>query len=126
MKEIGNLLLQVYIRTGASGLAAIVGGIILLYNFSIERNYELRYLYCISGLLLILAAIIIEYIHLQNQKIREQVLLTTVKEICNRLAEQIAKNLNDHQSDTIAQKIRQIIDHATSAITNWDKYSSKD
>lgn len=126
MKEIGNLLLQVYIRTGASGLAAIVGGIILLYNFSIERNYELRYLYCISGLLLILAAIIIEYIHLQNQKIREQVLLTTVKEICNRLAEQIAKNLNDHQSDTIAQKIRQIIDHATSAITSWDKYSSKD
>ncbi len=125
MKYIWEFVATIFKESGAVGVASIVGGIILLIQFSFKNNCDYQLLSWAAGIFLILLSIIIAYVRLQNQKAREQALLKTVENVCNRLAEQMAKNLNDHQSDTIAQKIRMIIDHATDAITRWDSEQRK-
>jgi hypothetical protein len=105
--NLSETIIRVLRDFGVVGLSAYIGGLLLLTKFVFEGDILRQIIYGIAGLVLIGLSIYIAYVRLTIQKEREKALISMAESTCNRLAEQVAKNLNDHQVDAIIQKIRQ-------------------
>lgn len=92
---------------GPVGLVTYVGAVILLGGFFLEHNFQRQIVLGLAGLILLFCAIFIAYFRLKIQKDREKALITMAESTCNRLAEQVGKNLPNEQVFGIIQKIRQ-------------------
>lgn len=103
-----EILIDIFREFGLLGVVTYLGGVIMLYFFPRQNEFNLQVLYAISGLILLALATIILYIRIKAQREREKTLIEMGQNSCNRLAEQVAKGLPDKQVDTITQKIRQI------------------
>lgn len=104
---ISSSLIKVLREFGVVGVATYIGGIILLTGFAWERDFQREILLGIVGIALIALSIFIAYFRLKIQKDREKALIEMAESTCNRLAEQLGKNMTDNSIAAIIQKIRQ-------------------
>lgn len=118
---IGASIIKVMKEFGIVGVVTYVGGIILLVEFIREQDLERQKILGIVGVLLLALSIFIAYFRLKIKKDREGALIKMAESTCNRLAEQIGKNLTEKSIETIAQKIRQTQRDLISAIVRDDK-----
>lgn len=107
MNVISVSIIKVMKEFGIVGVVTYVGGIILLVEFIREQNLERQITLGIVGVLLLTLSIFIAYFRLKIQKDRERALINMAESTCNRLAEQLGKNLTDVSIAAIVQKIRQ-------------------
>lgn len=103
----GNNLTKVLREFGIVGLVTYVGGLILLTTFIWERNFQRQVLFGVVGVILLSLSIFIAYFRLKIQKDREKALINMAESTCNRLAEQLGKNMTNEAIFGIIQKIRQ-------------------
>jgi len=108
MSQIYIDLIKVLREFGVVGLITYIGGLVILGGFLTEENLNRQIVFGIVGFFLLLLSTIIAYFRIKIQRDREQALIDMVKNTCNRLAEQVAKNLSEKQVNAIIQKIRQI------------------
>ena len=118
---LGDSLIRVLREFGIVGVVTYAGGIVILGGFLFEVDQSRQILFSIVGILLLSFSIFIAYFRLKIQRDREQALIDMTKNSCNRLAEQLGKNLTKEQVDTITQKIRQNQRDITSAILGIGK-----
>lgn len=107
MGVIEKSIIKVLREFGPVGLVTYVGAVILLCGFFFEQNIHRQLLLGSVGLILLFCAIFIAYFRLKIQKDREKALIQMAESTCNRLAEQLGKNLSNEQVFGIIQKIRQ-------------------
>lgn len=105
--NVGLSLTKVLREFGVVGVSTYIGGIILLTAFIIERDIYRQIIFGVVGLILITLSIFIAFFRLKIQKDREKALITMAESTCNRLAEQLGKNMTENQVAAITQKIRQ-------------------
>lgn len=103
-----NSLISVLREFGIVGALTYLGGGVMIFLFPQQREFNRQVLYAISGLFLLALAGFISYIRIKVGRDREQFLIEMARETCNRLAEQLGKNIPSQQIDGIIQKIRQI------------------
>lgn len=118
---ISDSLIKVFREFGIAGVVTYAGGIVILGGFLFEVDQSRQIILGVVGILLLSFSIFIAYFRLKIQRDREQALIDMAKNSCNRLAEQLGKNLTKEQIDTISQKIRQIHRDITSVILGIDK-----
>ena len=108
MNQIHQGLIKVLREFGIVGLVTYVGGVVILFGFLQEKNdFNRQILLGIVGLILLIISTFIAYFRIKIQRDREQALIDMTKNIGNRLAEQLGKNMSKEQVETITQKIRQ-------------------
>lgn len=107
MNSVESSLIEVLREFGPVGVSTFIGGLILLTKFANENLLNRQILFGLLGLILISLSVYIAYFRLKIQKDREKAYIMMAESTCNRLAEQLSKNMNDHQVDAIIQKIRQ-------------------
>lgn len=104
---------------GIVGVITYVGGAIMLFMFPVQSDFGKQVLYAISGLFLLFLATLISYSRIRAQSMREKSMIEMTQNACNRLAEQLGKNLTDRQVDGISQKIRQLQRDLLTAIFSY-------
>jgi len=113
---ISDSIIKVLREFGIVGVVTYTGGVIILGGFLLEGNQQRQLILGLVGLILLSLSIFIAYFRLKIRRDREQALIDMTKNSCNRLAEQLGKNLTKEQVETITQKIRQNQRDITSAI----------
>ncbi|OGC38587.1 hypothetical protein A3K42_01490 [candidate division WWE3 bacterium RBG_13_37_7] len=103
-----DFLIDIYRDFGVPGVLTYIGGVILLFHFPNQPDSTKQVLYAICGLVLLVLATFISYLRIKSQRDREKSLFDMAQDLCNRLAEQLGKGLNDKQVEGVSQKIRQI------------------
>ena len=93
---------------GIMGVVTYVGGVIMLFVFPFQDDFGKQVLYSISGLFLLFLATLISYSRIRAQSMKDKAMIEMTQNACNRLAEQLGKNLPDKQVVGISQKIRQL------------------
>lgn len=93
---------------GIMGVVTYAGGAIMLFMFPVQGDFGKQVLYAISGLFLLLLATLISYSRIKAQGIKDKAMIEMTQNVCNRLAEQLGKNLTEKQTEGITQKIRQL------------------
>lgn len=101
-------LIGVLREFGIMGVVTYVGGVIMLFVFPFQSDFGKQVLYAISGLFLLLLATLISYSRIRAQSMKDKTMIEMTQNACNRLAEQLGKNLTEKQVDNISQKIRQL------------------
>jgi len=101
-------LIGVLREFGIMGVVTYVGGAIMLFVFPFQGDFGKQVLYAISGLFLLFLATLISYSRIRAQSMKDKAMIEMTQNACNRLAEQLGKNLPDKQVDGISQKIRQL------------------
>lgn len=101
-------LISVLREFGIMGVVTYVGGAIMLFMFPIQSDYGKQVLYAVSGLFLLFLATLISYSRIKAQSMKDKAMIEMTQNVCNRLAEQLGKNLTEKQVDAITQKIRQL------------------
>lgn len=101
-------LIGVLREFGIMGVVTYVGGAIMLFVFPVQSDFGKQVLYAVSGLFLLLLATLISYSRIKAQSLKDKAMIEMTQNACNRLAEQLGKNLTEKQVDGITQKIRQL------------------
>lgn len=101
-------LIAVLREFGLAGFVAYVGGVIMLFLFPAQSDLNKQILYALSGLILLFLATLISYSRIKAQSLKDKAMIEMAQNVCNRLAEQVGKNLTERQVDGIIQKIRQL------------------
>ena len=101
---LGDSLIRVFREFGIVGVVTYVGGIVILSGFLFETNQPRQILLGLIGILLLSFSIFIAYFRLKIQRDREQALIDMTKNSCNRLAEQLGKNLTKEQVVELLRK----------------------
>ena len=114
-----NNLVGVLREFGIMGFVTYVGGAIMLILFPIQADFNKQVLYSVSGLFLLSLATLISYSRIKAQSVREKAIIEMTQNACNRLAEQLGKNLTEKQVDAISQKIRQLQSNLISALFSY-------
>lgn len=125
MNQIQISLIKVLREFGVVGVITYIGGLVILLGFLKESNLQRQILFGVVGVFLLILSTIIAYFRIKTQRDREQALIDMVKNIGNRLAEQVAKNLSNEQVNAIIQKIRQIQRDLITKIISDDKIEIK-
>lgn len=107
MNYLGDSLIKVLREFGIVGLVTYVGGILILGGFVREQDFKKQLIIGAVGVLLLSLSVFIAFFRLKIQKEREKALIQMAESTCNRLAEQLGKNLSNEQVFGIIQKIRQ-------------------
>lgn len=124
--DVSLSLVKVLREFGVVGVSTYIGGTILLTGFIFEKDLYKQISLGLVGLILIALSIFIAYFRLKIQKDREKALINMAESTCNRLAEQLGKNMNDNQVAGIIQKIRQTQkDLITAIVGKVDDTNSK-
>jgi len=126
MNLIQNSLIKVLREFGAVGLITYLGGLVILFGFLREEGFNRQILFGIVGVFLLFLSTTIAYFRIRIQRDREQALIDMAKNVCNRLAEQVAKNLSSEQVTAIIQKIRQIQRDLITTIINDESVKLKE
>lgn len=103
-----NGLIGILREFGIMGVVTYAGGAIMLFVFPLQNDFGKQVLYAVAGSFLLLLATLISYSRIRAQTAKDKAMIEMTQNACNRLAEQLGKNLSDRQVDGITQKIRQL------------------
>ncbi|MFA4880439.1 MAG: hypothetical protein WC650_02345 [Candidatus Doudnabacteria bacterium] len=107
MNLIQSNLVKVLREFGVIGVITYVGGSVIVFGVFNEQNFRKQILFGVLGFFILGLSVVIAYFRIKAQRDREQALIDMVKNIGNRLAEQVAKNLTNEQVVSISQTIWQ-------------------